>query len=98
MLPRLRRRHLVRWAGFICLSVVLFAGAVWLAHVLAGSSPSRSIRVLRGTSATTVPQYSVSEQEGGIVVRERVGPSETREIELQPTPDGVLIRPVPDRP
>ena len=96
MLPRLRRRHLLRRVAFTALSLVLFAGAVWLALVLAGSSPSRTVRVLRGASSPS-PQYTITDQEGTVRVREQVGPGQARELELKATEEGVLIRPVPEK-
>ena len=97
MLPRLRRRRLVRWAAFAGASLVLFAGAVWLALVLAGSSPTRAVRVLRGGSAPAAPEYSVNPEEGTVRVREQVAPGKQREFEVKNTDEGILVRPVPEK-
>jgi hypothetical protein len=96
MLRRLRRRRLVRWVAFTAVSAVLFAGGIWLALVMAGSSPTRVVRVLRGASPSP-PQYSVQPSDGGVRIRQQVGPGQEQEIEVQSTNEGVLIRPAPPK-
>ncbi len=96
MLPRLRRRRLLRWVAFTIASLVLFAGAIWLALALAGSSPTRAVRVLRGPSPAPAP-YSVNEREGTVRIKQEVAPGEEREFELKSTAEGVLVRPLPPK-
>jgi hypothetical protein len=94
MLRHLRRRHLLRWVAFYTFSVALFAGGIWLALHLAGSSPTRVVRVRDG-AASRPAQYTVQPNDGGVRIHQQVGPGHVQDLVIKNTANGVLISPVP---
>ncbi len=97
MLPRLRRRRL--WRRFVlavsCLA--LFSLVVWLALVLAGHSPQRTVRVLPGGSRPA-PRYAVHSENQTIRVRQQLRPGHEQEFEIKNTDQGILVRPTTQKP
>lgn len=96
MLPRLRRRRLWRRSLLVLSCLALFSLSVWLALVLAGYSPQRTVRVLPGGSRTA-PRYAVDRENRTIRVRQPRGPGGEQEFEIQSTDQGILVRPAPGK-
>jgi hypothetical protein len=88
---------MVRWVAFAVFSAVLFMGGVWLALHLAGSSPTRVVRVLRGASPPP-GQVTVQPTPGGVHIHREVSPGQEQDLEVKATKEGVLISPSPPKP
>ena len=87
---------MLRWVGFAALSVGLFACGIWLALTLAGSSPGHLLRFLHRATAPAA-RYSVQPDQAGVRIHAQDAPGPTQDLEVKPTPEGVLITPAPEK-